>query len=242
MSAGAGLSGPFRVERWGLIEYAEAVARMDSLAARVAAGEEENRLLLLEHPPVITFGVRGDRERDLLVSAEELARQGIALADAPRGGQATLHSPGQLVVWVAWRPIGGRRGLPGLLGALETLLIDTLADFGVAAEARQREVGLWLPGTRRKIASFGLCFRGGAATHGAALNVVNDLALFRLLTPCGLTDATIARLADEMPSGSELGAPDLSPTSLRARPEPRRRASRRLMGKGSLRSDLRVRG
>jgi len=193
---------PARVERWGLVPYIEAVGRMESLAARVSAGEIANTAILLEHPPVATLGVRGDATADLRVDAEGLRRLGIDLANTARGGQATIHSPGQLVAWFVYRLDRGRRALPRFLLAVEQLFIDAAAEFGVSLEARMDEVGLWIPGTRQKMGSVGLRFGGGATTHGVGFNIANDLSLFEHIVPCGLSDATMTRLLDHVPSSS----------------------------------------
>jgi lipoyl(octanoyl) transferase len=148
-------------------------------------------LLLLEHPPVITLG-RGARPEHLLLSAEELARRGIELATAGRGGDVTWHGPGQLVGYPICdlEPLG--RDLHRYLRLLEELLIDTLGAFGIRGERQAGRTGVWVEGA--KIASIGVGVRRWVSWHGFALNVSGDLAGFATIVPCGLSGVTMTSL------------------------------------------------
>jgi lipoyl(octanoyl) transferase len=148
-------------------------------------------LLLLEHPPVITLG-RGARPEHLLLSAEELARRGVELAQSSRGGDVTWHGPGQLVGYPICDLEELGRDLHRYLRLLEELLIDTLAAFGLCGERQEGKTGVWVDGA--KIASIGVGVRRWVSWHGFALNVAGDLAGFAAIVPCGLSGVTMTSM------------------------------------------------
>ncbi|GIF14220.1 lipoyl(octanoyl) transferase LipB [Actinoplanes teichomyceticus] len=181
----------------GQVEYHTAIERMAGWAAERAAGTAPDRLFLLSHPPVITYGRRTpptDLPRDL---------SAIPTVPADRGGNATYHGPGQVVGYLVmdlrrWGPVDVVRWL-------ERGLVDALDALGFPAQRRDTPpgspslVGVWTP-DGRKIASIGMRIRGGITTHGFALNVDPDLAVFDRFVACSLDDVamtSLARLADE---------------------------------------------
>lgn len=189
--------------------YEAGLDLMRRRAAERRAGTIPNTLLLLEHPPTITLGLRADTAKELRAPTDEIAGAGIAIIATDRGGLATLHAPGQVVGYLICALDGGLRALPGFVGSVERWLADALSDWGVEAAPHARDIGLWLADSgetanaadkqaapRRKIASIGLALHEGVTTHGFAVNVANDLSLFAHLRPCGLDDAVAARLAD----------------------------------------------
>ncbi len=168
----------------GRVGYAEATALQESICAELRAGTGDEAFLLLEHPPVYTLG-RNARRGDLLADPETLTARGIEVHETDRGGQATYHGPGQLVGYPVLDLNPDRRDVRRYVRDLQQLLIRTLADFGVRAEARpQPEIGLWVG--ERKIASFGVHLSRWLTTHGFALNVATDLSYFAGIVPCGL--------------------------------------------------------
>ncbi|HSI34323.1 MAG: lipoyl(octanoyl) transferase LipB [Phycisphaerae bacterium] len=186
----------------GLISYRDAWALQEAAHARALETGEET-LFLLEHSPVITFGRRAaDSARNLLASREALAGMGVDVVESDRGGDITLHAPGQLVAYPILR-LSNRRLSPGTyVHALEDVVIATLAEFGVAASTDPAAPGVWVPtptpvesnATRgiapdasfAKICALGVRIRRGVSLHGLALNVTTDLSLFNLINPCGL--------------------------------------------------------
>lgn len=149
------------------------------LRRAVAAGAIPGILLLLEHEPVITLGRRG-----LLTdihSPHEAALRGVEIVQSERGGQNTLHAPGQLVTYLII-PIP-RRDLRRFVFHLEEILRRLLLGVGLAAIRIQGRPGLYLHGA--KVASVGLRCEHGVASHGTSLNVAPDLSLFELVTSCG---------------------------------------------------------
>ena len=174
----------------GTIDYLDAWQLQRDLAQAIKLGEGANSLLLLQHPHVYTLGRRGDRGH-VLLDDSQLARLGIGLYDADRGGQATYHGPGQLVAY----PIIDLRSWGGPLQyvrALERAMLATLAQFDIQGELVAERTGVWV--SNEKIGAIGVKISGGVAFHGLALNVNPDLSYFRHIIPCGVTDAGVTSM------------------------------------------------
>lgn len=177
----------------GRMPYREALAVQHARHEAVLRGAEDT-LLLVEHPPVITFGRHGGEE-NLHCSREELARRGVDVVQTERGGNITCHFPGQLVVYPIFR-IGRRTGgLHGFVHLLEETVIRTAAAFRVQAARWPGRPGVWIG--HRKLCSLGLGVRRWVTFHGFALNVGRDLSLFDAITLCGLADARATSLCRE---------------------------------------------
>jgi lipoyl(octanoyl) transferase len=177
----------------GRVEYDDAVARQEARRRAVLAGEAPEALFLLEHPHVFTVG-RNARDSDVLADREWLRERQVAVAEASRGGQVTYHGPGQLVGYPIVDLDPDRRDLRRYVRDLQEVLVRTLGDFGVAAEARreQPEIGVWAGG--RKVASIGVHVKHWVTIHGFALNVSTDLSFFAGIVPCGLTQVEMASI------------------------------------------------
>lgn len=187
----------FRVERWGLVPYAEAVARqLEQVAARKAESSGDC-LILLEHPPVYTLGVRKGAEQHLVWQEAQLRATGIDVQSSSRGGDVTYHGPGQLVGYPIIS-LNNRRDLHAYLRDLEEVLIRAVAHFGLVATRRDGLTGIWI-GTR-KIAAIGVAVKSWITYHGFALNVNPDLSHFAGIVPCGIasTDGTVTSMAVEL--------------------------------------------
>ncbi|MEK4035178.1 lipoyl(octanoyl) transferase LipB [Methylocystis sp. IM3] len=174
-----------------LVEYEEAVAEMERRAARIARGEAPECVWLLEHPPIYTAGTSA-RDADLLDRRFPVHRTG-------RGGQFTYHGPGQRIAYVMLDLARRRRDARAYVCGLESWLIATLADFGVAGERREARVGVWVPRPDKppgvagepaedKIAAIGVRLRQWVSFHGVALNVAPDLSHFSGIAPCGVRE------------------------------------------------------
>ena len=185
-------SSPLRAAWLGRVEYDRAVALQEALLLARQADRIPDTLLLLEHPPVVTLG-RATQAHHLLAGEAELARRGIALRPAARGGDVTFHGPGQLVGYpiVDLTPRG--RDVHRYLRDLESGLIAALARFGLAAGRVPGLTGIWVG--NEKIAAIGIGVRRWVAWHGFALNVSVDLAYFQLIVPCGIGDRGVTSLA-----------------------------------------------
>jgi lipoate-protein ligase B len=159
--------------------------------AEVLAGGEE-RILLVEHPPVITFGRRDGQQRNLLASDEQLHACGVEVVQSDRGGDITFHGPGQVVAYPIVRLNDHRLSVGCYVRALELAAIDTLATFGVGARREDGAVGVWADDA--KICAIGVRIRRGISLHGLALNVTTDLRFFELIVPCGLVGRPVTSL------------------------------------------------
>src|SRR5579885_2386555 len=158
----------------GRMPYGEALEVQREIAkARISGAIEEDVLLLVEHPPVVTLG-RSAKAEHLLFSADALAARGVELFEVERGGDVTFHGPGQLVGYPIVDLRRHRQDLHWYLRLLERSLISALGDIGIAAEPNSGLTGVWTAG--RKIASIGVHARSWVTWHGFALNVDTDLS------------------------------------------------------------------
>jgi lipoyl(octanoyl) transferase len=185
------------VQNWGRTSYASALARQETLQADRLAGRAHDTLVLTEHDPVFTLGLRTGADRHLLWSPERLAAEGVALHPTNRGGDITYHGPGQLVAYPVVS-LDARRDLHAYLRFLEDILIATVARHGLAASRREGLTGIWLG--ERKLAAIGVSVRRWVTMHGLALNVAPDLRHFGGIVPCGIatTEGTVTSLSAEL--------------------------------------------
>ncbi len=184
---------PLDIRHWGLVDYDEALNRQQELQRLRIADAVADTLVLVEHPPVVTLGLRGGGD-DLRCSAEQIGASGIGLRHINRGGFATAHEPGQMVAYPIVRL--KKKDLRWYSRTFLLSLADTLADYGLAAGFREGEPGLWVNGG--KIASFGIAVRKWVASHGIALNVNNDLKTFSMIVPCGKPGESVTSMAREL--------------------------------------------
>ncbi len=168
------------VTELGLVPYDTALALQRRLVDRRIADEAPDRLLLLEHPPVITLGTGGD-EADVVADAVTLREKGVAVMRTERGGKATFHGPGQLVAYPILKL--REKDLHAYLRRMLDVVAALLASYGLSPRLGLRGPGVWVDGA--KIASIGLAVRKWVTFHGVALNVNTDLGWFSLITPCG---------------------------------------------------------
>jgi lipoyl(octanoyl) transferase len=190
----------------GRIGYREAWDLQKELVAQRAEGSIGDRLLLLEHDPVLTLGRQAD-DAHVLASPRDLRRRGIEVIRAERGGEVTYHGPGQLVAYPVIRL--GDRGLlvRPLVAALEAAMIETCARLGVEAVRRDGHPGCWVEGERgrpdRKVGALGLRIERGVSYHGIALNIDPDLRDFELIDPCGVPGLVSSSIAEELGRSAE---------------------------------------
>ncbi|MFP4541408.1 MAG: lipoyl(octanoyl) transferase LipB [Opitutales bacterium] len=171
------------VERWGLVPYDTALERQLAAVQRRREEATPDTLILVEHPPVYTVGVRKDAARHLLWDEAALEAAGITVHPTNRGGDITYHGPGQLVGYpvVSLRE---RRDLHAYLRALEDVLIHAVGRFGLVADRREGLTGIWCG--ERKIAAIGVAVKSWITYHGFALNIAPDLSHFTGIVPCGI--------------------------------------------------------
>jgi lipoyl(octanoyl) transferase len=180
----------------GTVPYGIALELQRDLARRRIAGEiDEDVLLLLEHPPVVTLG-RTAKQGHLTASPERLRARGVEVYEVERGGDVTFHGPGQLVGYPIFDLKRHRRDLHWYLRQVEEALIVGLAHTGISAERNTGYTGVWTRG--RKIASIGVHARDWVTWHGFALNVRTDLSFFDLIVPCGIPQVQMTSVTREL--------------------------------------------
>jgi lipoyl(octanoyl) transferase len=209
------------VRKLGVVPYSEALALQRALVEERRANRVPDLLLLLQHPPVITLGVRGDGGRsNIVVSEEHLKAAGIEVSDTGRGGDVTYHGPGQIVGYpiVDLRP--DRCDVHRYVRDLEDVMIRVCADYGVSAGRIKGLTGAWAlprgagPGSPRptpgswgggerrgdpgvgaeKIGAIGVRISRWITSHGFAFNVSTNLDHFKLIVPCGISDRGVTSL------------------------------------------------
>lgn len=179
--------------RWlGTVPYLEALEAQREKRRALLAGESvPEALWAMEHPPVVTTGLR--RVQDL-PDASFFAARGVELHRVERGGLATYHGPGQLVVYVMLRLTPRGLGVRRTIEAIEQGTIDWLATLGIEADRRAGLPGVWVG--RDKIAAVGLHVRRGVSLHGVALNLDVDLEPTTWFVPCGVQDGGVTTVRD----------------------------------------------
>ena len=170
--------------------YREAVVLQESYVNQIAAGKEPEKLILLQHPPVITLG-RGFHQQNLLFDSGWLREHGIAVEESGCGGDVTYHGPGQVVGY----PLLDIKDQPDLhrhLRNLEELMIRCAADFGIDAGRKSGLTGAWVGD--EKIGAIGVRVSKWITSHGFALNVNTDLSPFEYIVPCGIREHGVTSL------------------------------------------------
>lgn len=182
----------------GTVPYGQALALQLEIRSKLQGDllPWDGVLITLQHPPTVTLGKRG-REEDL-IGRDFLKERGVELFRIDRGGEATYHGPGQLVVYPVFKlePLG--LGVVDLVRGLASALGRSLKEWGVGAEYDVEHPGLWTNDETpsRKIASVGMRVSGGVSTHGAAINLNNDMIPFGSIVACGMPNAPMSRLRD----------------------------------------------
>jgi lipoyl(octanoyl) transferase len=184
------------VRRLGVVPYAEALALQRALVEERRADRVPDLLLLLQHPPVITLGVKGDGGRSNVVAApQRLAQLGVEVHETGRGGDVTYHGPGQIVGYPILDLKPDRCDVHRYVRDVEEVMIRVCAGYGVAAGRIAGLTGTWVGDA--KIGAIGIRISRWITSHGFAFNVNTDLDHFRLIVPCGIGDRGVTSLAKE---------------------------------------------
>ena len=182
------------IRRLGVVPYAAATEMQRALVEERRAERVPDLLLLLEHPHVITLGVKTEAARShLLATPELLASRNIEVHESGRGGDITYHGPGQIVGYpiIDLRP--DRCDVHKYVRDLEDVMIRTSADFGLKAARIQGLSGAWIGA--EKIGAIGVRIARWITSHGFAFNVTTDLDFFRLIVPCGIESGGVTSLS-----------------------------------------------
>jgi lipoyl(octanoyl) transferase len=193
------------VRRLGLVPYGEALEQQKALVEERRAGRVPNLLLLLQHPAVITLGVRRDSRSHVMATEGELAMQGIEVHESGRGGDVTYHGPGQIVGYPILDLRPHRCDVHRYVRDLEEVMIRVCADYGIAAHRVEGLSGAWV-GTE-KIGAIGVRISRWITSHGFAFNVATRLENFQLIVPCGIADrgvTSLAKLLGQAPAITEV--------------------------------------
>ena len=179
------------IERFGLVEYEEALANQRIVHSEVAQDKRPNTLILLEHPSVFTAGKR--------TADNEKPTDGTPVVDVDRGGKITWHGPGQLVGYPIVK-LAKPTELVGFVREIEAGLIRACSEFGITSQRVDGRSGVWIRDSDgdRKIAAIGIRVAQGVSMHGFALNVNPDLSAFNRIIPCGIDDAAVTSMAQEL--------------------------------------------
>ena len=181
------------IRHLGRRPYAEVLALQRALVEQRQRGEIDDLLLLVEHPHVLTLGVRGDGGRShILAAPARLAALGVDVLETGRGGDITYHGPGQIVGYPILDLKPDRCDVHRYVRDLEEVLIRTAGDYGSAAGRIEGLTGTWVG--QDKLAAIGVRIARWVTSHGFALNVTTDLEYFNLIVPCGIAGRGVTSL------------------------------------------------
>lgn len=197
------------VRRLGVVSYEDGLAMQRALVEERRADHVPDLLLLLQHPSVITVGVRGDGGRSHIVAdAESLSSLGIQVHETGRGGDVTYHGPGQIVGYPILDLRPDRCDVHKYVRDLEEVMIRTCATYGVGAGRIPGLTGTWVG--EEKIGAIGIRISRWITSHGFAFNVSTPLDHFRLIVPCGIPDRGVTSL--ERATGRTLSIAEVEST------------------------------
>ena len=190
------------VEDWGLIEYKVGWDRQKLYADEVYSRKRVSTLVLCEHPSVITIGKTGS-QNNIIPKPEFLKQMGIDVFEIDRGGDVTLHNPGQLVGYPIFNLADFRQDLHWFLREIEQCIIELLKDYNIKSSRLDGLTGVWIDNFR-KICAMGLHCSRWVTSHGFALNVHNNLKEFDFIVPCGIKDKDVTSIERELGTRIEI--------------------------------------
>ena len=193
---------PLDVRRLGLVPYADGLELQRALVEERRANRIPDTLLLLQHPHVITIGVKKEGRSHIIASPEQLSARGVEVFETGRGGDVTYHGPGQIVGYPILDLNPDRRDVHNYVRDLEEVMIRVCADYGITAGRVKGMSGAWIADA--KIGAIGVRISRWITSHGFAFNVTTDVDFFSLIVPCGIADRGVTSLAAAIGRGPEL--------------------------------------
>lgn len=205
---------PIDIRRLGVVPYADAVEMQRALVDDRKAGRVGDTLLLLQHPHVVTIGVKKEGRAHIVATPDRLVELGVEVFETGRGGDVTYHGPGQLVGYPIIDLAPDRRDVHRYVRDLEEVMIRVAADYGLQTGRIQGLSGTWAPSTRdarpgpaaEKIGAVGVRISRWVTSHGFAFNVATDLDFFKLIVPCGIADRGVTSLAARLGQAPPMAA------------------------------------
>jgi lipoyl(octanoyl) transferase len=189
-----------QVRRLGLVPYADGLELQRQLVEDRKADRIPDTLLLLQHPHVLTVGVKKDGRSHILASPDRLSSLGVDVFETGRGGDVTYHGPGQLVGYPILDLNPDRRDVHKYVRDLEEVMIRVCADYGLVADRVKGFSGAWFKSNSgdEKIGAIGVRISRWITSHGFAFNVTTDVDFFNLIVPCGIADKGVTSLASKL--------------------------------------------
>ena len=184
------------VRRLGLVPYADGLELQRQLVEERKADRIPDTLLLLQHPHVLTIGVKKDGRSHIIAPADRLSALGVEVFETGRGGDVTYHGPGQLVGYPILDLNPDRRDVHRYVRDLEEVMIRVCADYGLTAGREKGFSGAWIGD--EKIGAIGVRISRWVTSHGFAFNVATDIEFFNLIVPCGIADRGVTSLAAKL--------------------------------------------
>ena len=179
----------------GLVDYNYGISYQKKIHNKTSGNAN---VILLEHDKVITIGTKGD-DNDVLVSANQLKKEGFSVINSDRGGQVTIHNKGQLVCYIVM-PISNYNLKPvDFVRKIESLIINLLKNFDISSNIIKGKTGVWVKSDNieKKIAAIGVRISNGISMHGFALNINNNLNDFNFIVPCGIQGSVVTSIQEE---------------------------------------------
>lgn len=193
------------IQDWGLIDYDQALKKQRELVADIQEKRDRSVLVFCEHPTVITIGRNGTAD-NIKTNFDFLRKSGVQVAEVDRGGDVTLHNPGQLVGYPIFNLEAQKQDLHWFLREIEASVIEALADYGLQTHRMNKFTGVWID-EERKICAMGLHCSRWVTSHGFALNVNNNVGEFCWIVPCGITDKKVTSM--KLETGKDIDMSEL---------------------------------